>query len=93
MIKSASYTCIGSEVNDGINTEVYFPCASGLKIIDTIVNGKSRRLTVKEETGFVLVDELLGRGEVVTIIYKVIPRNILGTQREFDPSNFGDEFA
>jgi hypothetical protein len=75
MIKSVQYTCIGSEANDGINTEIYFPCASGMVIIDTLVNGKSKNLDVNNETGFVLVTELLGRGDLVQIIYKTLPRN------------------
>lgn len=75
MIASVQYTCIGSEVNDGINTEIYFHPASGLKIIDTIVKGKSKDLTIDETTGFVLVNELLERGDLVQVIYKTLPRN------------------
>lgn len=89
MIDSVSYKCIGSEVNDGINTELYFHPASGFKIIDTIVNGKSKPLTVDETKGFVLVDELLGRGDVVTVIYKTLPRTSTGTQ---PPTNMVDFF-
>jgi hypothetical protein len=76
VIKSVQYTCIGSEVNDGINTELYFPCASGMVIIDTLVNGKSLNLDVDNETGFVLVaSQVLERGDLVQIIYKTLPRN------------------
>lgn len=74
MIASVSYKCIGSEVNDGINTEVYFHPASGFKIIDTIVKGRSKSLTVDETKGFVLVDELLQRGDVVTVLFKFLPK-------------------
>jgi hypothetical protein len=75
VIKSIQYTCIGSEVNDGINTELYFPPASGMVIIDTLVHGKSLPLDVDNTTGFVLVNEVLERGDLVQIIYKTLPRN------------------
>jgi hypothetical protein len=75
MIKSIQYRCIGSEVNDGINTELYFPAASGMVIIDTLVHGKSLQLDVDNTTGFVLVNEVLERGDLVQIIYKTLPRN------------------
>lgn len=91
MIASVSYKCIGSEVNDGINTEIYFPPASGLEIIDTLVNGKSRVLGTDETMGFVLVDELLQRGDVVTIIYKTLPRTNTtpsGTTVDFEEPDF-----
>lgn len=75
MIKSIQYTCIGSEVNDGINTELYFTAASGMVIIDTLVKGKSKQLNVDNTTGFFLVNEVLYRGDLVQIIYKTLPRN------------------
>jgi hypothetical protein len=92
MIAAIKYKCIGSEVNDGINTEVYFHGASGYQIIDTIVKGVSKRLTVDENTGLVLVDEVLVRGDEVLCIYKTLPR--FATDREFSPINFdSSEFA
>jgi hypothetical protein len=94
MIKSIQYACIGSEVNDGINTEIYFHGASGYKIIDTIVKGKSKSLTMDESTGLILVDELLVRGDVVTCIYKTLPRNVGNTSMvDFSFSDFTSDFT
>jgi hypothetical protein len=74
MIASVSYKCIGSEPNDGINTTLYFYPASGYDIVDIIVKGKSKNVTIDETTAEVIVDELLVRGDVVTCIYKTLPR-------------------
>jgi hypothetical protein len=75
MIDSIQYTCKGNEVNDGINTELYFPAASGMVIIDTLVHGKSLQLDVDNTTGYVLVNKVLQRGDLVQIICKTLPRN------------------
>ena len=44
-------------------------------IIDTLVNGKSKNLDVNNQTGYVLVTQVLTRGDLVQIIYKTLPRN------------------
>jgi hypothetical protein len=92
VIAAIQYTCIGSEVNDGINTEIYFHGASGYKIIDTIVKGRSKNLTMDETTGYVLVDELLVRGDTVVCLYKTLPRNasvvVGGSMVDFTDGDF-----
>ena len=88
MIAKVQYTCIGSEVITGGNTEIYFHPASGLKIIDTIVKGYSKPLTVDEETGLVTVDEVLVKGDTVVVLYKTLPRFGAAALTDFDLADF-----
>ena len=89
MIACVHYTCIGSEVNDGINTELYFPPASGHIIIDVIVKGTSRRILVNNNLGFIVVNDLLVRGDLVQIIYKTLPR-FVGAVTDTPDFDYGD---
>jgi RNase P/RNase MRP subunit POP5 len=99
VIANATYRCIGSEPKDAGMTDIYIHPASGLKIIDIIVNGVSKRLgdlTIDENFGLVVIDEELERGDVVQCIYKTLPRFTvaLPTMSEFDPLDFAEgEFA
>jgi hypothetical protein len=76
LIATVTYTVIGSEpVQSGIRVIQFYP-ASGLKIIDVIINGVSQKLStlaISEEYGSVGKNGLV-KGDWVSVTYKTIPR-------------------
>ena len=74
MLHAIHHTSSGTEIVEGANTLVFFPVASGLVIIDTLVNGLSLDLAIDNTRGLVYVPGTLQRGDLVQILYKTLPR-------------------
>ena len=76
MIASVTYQVLGSEPVVAGEREVYFHPASGMKIIDVIINGVSQDfsvLSIDEEYGKVAKAGLIA-GDWVSCTYKTLPR-------------------
>lgn len=76
MISTVTYQLIGSETVTAGETEVYFHPASGLEIIDIIINGVSQdfsELTIDETYGKIAKAGLVA-GDWISCTYKTLPR-------------------
>lgn len=94
MIASVTYKVLGSEPVVAGEREVYFHAASGLKIIDIIINGVSQdfsALTIDEEYGKVAKAGLVA-GDWVRCTYKTIPRFIIPSPPDFSSLDFSSDF-
>ena len=99
MIASVTYQVLGSEPVIGGQREVYFHAASGMKIIDVIINGVSQdfaALSIEEEYGKVAKAGLVA-GDWVSCTYKTLPRFVYNYNTspmgDFLGTDFTDDFA
>ena len=77
MIASVTHHIRGNEPFEAGETLIYFHPASGLEIIDVIINGVSQdysAITVDENTGKIGTSQTLNRNDWVQVTYKTLPR-------------------
>jgi hypothetical protein len=99
MIATVTYQVLGSEPVIGGQREVYFHAASGMQIIDVIINGVSQdfaALNIEQEYGKVAKAGLV-KGDWVSCTYKTLPKfvynYITSPMEEFLETDFTDDFV
>lgn len=95
MIAATQIRIIGSETKVGGATIINHARSSGRQIFDVIVNGLSKNfnvVTVDDTTGFITIPEILERGDLVQVLFRIFPQIPVATVGEFDPANFTNDF-
>jgi hypothetical protein len=86
---------LGSETKVGGSTYINHARSSGREIFDVIVNGYSKNfnvVTVTNTTGIIIIPELLERGDLVQVLFKMFPTIPVVQVGEFDPADFNTDF-
>lgn len=96
MLAITQISIIGSEKKLLGNTYINHARSSGWEIIDVIVNGYSKNfdlITVDNYTGLIMIQEELERGDLVQVLYKMIPKIGTGYLPEFSSLDFNNDFV
>ena len=96
MLAITQISIIGSETKVSGSTYINHARSSGWEIIDVIVNGYSKNfdiVTVDNYTGLIIVPQILERGDLVQVLYKMIPKIGTGYLPEFSSLDFNNDFV
>lgn len=95
MIAVTQMTMLGSELVIAGETWVYHSRSSGRTIFDVIVKGYSKNFTVvdvDDSMGLIKIPEVLERGDLVQVLFRMFPEIPVAQVAEFAASDFSNEF-
>lgn len=96
MLAITQISILGSEKKVLGSTYLNHARSSGWEVIDVIVNGYSKNfdvVSVDNYTGLIIVPEILGRGDLVQVLFKMIPKLRTGYVAEFSSLDFNNDFV
>lgn len=95
MIANTQIRILGSETKTPTSTIINHARSSGWEIFDVIVNGYSKNfdvVTINNYTGFITIPQILERGDLVQVLYKMFPKIPVENIAEFDSADFNNDF-
>lgn len=96
MLAITQISILGSEKKVGTSTYINHARSSGWEIVDVIVNGYSKNfdvVTIDNYTGLIIVPQILNRGDLVQVLFKMIPKLRTGYVAEFSSLDFNNDFV
>lgn len=96
MIAVTQINILGSELKTSTSTIINHARSSGWVIFDVLVNGLSKNfdiVNVNNNTGIITIPQLLQRGDLVQVAYKMIPDLPVQYFPEFSSLDFNNDFT